>query len=466
MDLLNQSIESDSCKDENLIHFSHAPNYTEFHNSCLLPNRPCILPPDLIANWPVAQSRAWALITSPSSSAESSGIKALINWNALKAQYGSHTAPVVITRTDLSSPGKLCEERIEMTIADAVDLIHRYQHGKEPTVHSVYIKDWHLIKQLCPTSTQPYTVPEIFADDWMNNTPPPPSDSPCSASCTKEGKDDIVDDFRFVYAGTQGSRTLLHRDVYTSYSWSSNVVGCKRWYLFPPRVISHLRRFPKIDTSELVLDIQTLSSLISTSNENSDAGACRKRKEYPGLELAWSAVQIIDQKQGETIFIPSNWYHQVENLTECISINRNWCNSVNLPSLYHSIVAELDHVQESLCDVKEMLQNGCSSSSTTASKGKQGEQVEGWEKEFYTLVQDVAIKDAGWAWDAFWNMVHWNLTKPATRSETRLRPGDAWIRDRLLPLVVEFDARKDARWLDPQIRHTALKCKTLLEAMG
>ena len=31
------------------------------------------------------------------------------------------------------------------------------------------------------------------------------------------------------------------------------------------------------------------------------------------------------QEAGETIFVPSGWYHQVTNLVDTVSINHNWC---------------------------------------------------------------------------------------------------------------------------------------------
>lgn len=378
-----------------LIRFIHVPSYQEFLDRCLLRNRPCILPPALIAHWDVIQTQAW-------------GKESHVDWDAHSQLYGYHISPVVMSRGDE-------EERRDMSISSAISLI---KADSEP---SIYIKDWHLIKQL-HNSTHPYSVPPIFADDWMNNVPPE------------------RDDFRFVYAGTAGSRTTLHRDVYTSYSWSSNVVGKKRWWMFPPHTVPFLRRFPSVTTSELVPDITTLQSLL----KNPPA------KEYPNLAHAWEEVIVVDQAEGETIFVPSGWYHEVLNLTECVSINHNWCNAVNLPSLYWSIVEELQHVEESLCDVREML-----------SSNKQPSE---WEGEFYNLVQDVAIQDAGWAWAAFWQMVQRNLENPAAGGE--LRPDDGWVMGRLLPLVENFERREDVKWLDEGISETARRCRMLLEGLS
>lgn len=425
-------------EDERVIRFEQVPEYAEFLERCLVPNRPCILPPGLVAHWNVVRSRAWQR-----GSEEEEGV----DWQALERDFGSHVAPVVISK--LQANGEMEEVRSDMSISDAVKLIEGLNRGNAMEgVQSIYIKDWHLIKQLGKNNPhnweEPYTVPELFADDWMNNLAPPASVD--ASGGEGEGKVEM-DDFRFVYAGTAGSQTLLHRDVYTSYSWSTNIVGRKRWYLFPPRAAVHLRRFPTVSTSPLLPDIQTL---LQTLDSPGCSDTDRTPRDYPNLNLAWSQVQIIDQHAHQTLFVPSDWYHQVSNLTESISINRNWCNAVNIPSLYRSIVAELAHVQDSLCDVRDMLAihspNNCN-------------------REFYALVQDVAIKDAGWAWAGFWSMLLHNLRSPATGARKDLRPSPAWLKQRLLPLVDEFEQREDAKWLEEELRSTVQKCRVLLEQL-
>lgn len=440
MDVMDETDRAESWTlrdNEKLIRFDHVPSYKELFDQCLIPNRPCILPSALISHWNVVKSQSWRRAPSYPSDSVQGDVGELVNWEALAQDYGSYVSPVVITR--INAQGEVEENRTEMTVSSAIQLIQTHKVRKDRDgVQSIYIKDWHLIKQLrsTPNGIEPYSVPEIFADDWMNNLPLPPFSS------EGEGEEE-KDDFRFVYAGTSGSQTLLHQDVYTSYSWSTNVVGRKKWYLFPPQAIPFLRRFPKVSTSQLVSDIQTLHTLLKDTH----------RKEYPQLHQAQELLQEIVQEEGETIFIPSNWFHQVTNLTEAISINRNWCNSVNLPSLYQAITVELDHVEESLCDVKEILQQNPS-----------GEGGEEWKREFYELVQDVAVKDAGWAWKGFWEMVLRNLQLPATGEE--LRPREDWVRERLMPLVDDFEKREDGVWLDRRIRETAERCKVLLQKMG
>ena len=82
----------------------------------------------------------------------------------------------------------------------------------------------------------------------------------------------------------------------------------------------------------------------------------------------------------------------MENLTDCISINHNWCNAANLPALYAAMCEEVERVEQALEDVRDML--------VTAHKAKAEEgdsdSEAGWKREFVKIVQDVTQADAGW----------------------------------------------------------------------
>merc|ERR1712129_187590 len=77
--------------------------------------------------------------------------------------------------------------------------------------------DWHIVRDL--STKQPfYQTPIHFADDWLN------------FYWQSKG----TTDYKFCYLGPAFSWTPLHKDVYSSYSWSVNVKGRKLWILFSP----------------------------------------------------------------------------------------------------------------------------------------------------------------------------------------------------------------------------------------
>ena len=81
----------------------------------------------------------------------------------------------------------------------------------------LYLKDWHLVKEFSSPSV--YQLPMYFCEDWINDFWDYES---------IEGQES--DDYRFVYIGMKGSFTPLHKDVFRSYSWSTNISGTKKWY--------------------------------------------------------------------------------------------------------------------------------------------------------------------------------------------------------------------------------------------
>jgi len=66
------------------------------------------------------------------------------------------------------------------------------------------------------------------------------------------------------------------------------------------------------------------------------------------IDLTALGINFIDfiQKEGEIIFVPSGWHHQVWNLENTISINHNWFNAANLKWIHSNLVKALKEVQD------------------------------------------------------------------------------------------------------------------------
>jgi len=112
-----------------------------------------------------------------------------------------------------------------------------------------------------------------------------------------------------------------------SFSWSANVCGRKLWYLLRPGAERHFS--VNKNSSTFLEDI-------------------RKRRN------AFSEAGVLEfiQYPGQILFIPSNWYHQVHNLDDCISINHNVINAFNVERLLDSVKKRLLEVRREIDDVK------------------------------------------------------------------------------------------------------------------
>ncbi|EKM52981.1 uncharacterized protein PHACADRAFT_30100 [Phanerochaete carnosa HHB-10118-sp] len=352
-----------------------APTYEEFLERYLKPNKPVVIGIDLAKSWPAL--REWTVPTPPEAA---SGSSRQIDWQHLSDAYGDHVVSVA-NCSKVDSFGNL-----ECDTARFRDVVSQWQNGEGQLL---YVKDWHLARSIesapsvfspatCSTGTIPfYVTPHIFADDWMN------------AFYTTH----TSDDFRFVYVGAAGTFTPLHRDVYCSYSWSTNVCGRKRWWLFPPEQTSYLFMPAR---KLCVHDVRSVDL-----------------ERFP--DFAKTRPLVVEQEAGETIFVPSGWYHQVENLTACISINHNWCNSVGLPVLYSSMCDKVIEVEHALEDVRDMLR--------TSHSGDE----RAWKAEFCSVVQELVQQDAGWNWLTFWRMVAHAL-QSAVRQDSVVKTDEVRVR--------------------------------------
>ncbi|KAL5966661.1 2-oxoglutarate and iron-dependent oxygenase JMJD4, partial [Taenia solium] len=269
--------------------------YCDFYNNFLRPNLPCRFTESHTFTWParVKWSENGSIsideVLKPFSGNE------LCVANCRDFEFGAHPT---------------------LTMTTEEYLAYWKTFNCNGTKQLLYLKDWHYFKAIDFHSY--YSQPVYFSSDWLNEF--------------YDFRTDCDDDFRFVYIGPRGTWTPLHTDVYCSYSWSANIVGCKRWWVFPPGeekklLLSHGGQLPP-DISD--------REFADPGTRDSDLPQC----------------YIFDQKPGEMFFVPSGWYHQVLNLTDCVSINNNWLNACNVTLVWRHLQAQLREVKKSCIDVE------------------------------------------------------------------------------------------------------------------
>jgi ribosomal protein L16 Arg81 hydroxylase len=100
-----------------------------------------------------------------------------------------------------------------------------------------------------------------------------------------------------VFIGPKGAITPLHDDIWGTHAWLGQLVGRKRWFLFPP------------DQRDLLYDY-------TVQAHNPDL------ERFPLFEKAKPFECIIHP--GDIIFVPGGWSHEVISLDATLSITHNY----------------------------------------------------------------------------------------------------------------------------------------------
>ncbi|GAA6042234.1 hypothetical protein JCM8097_005109 [Rhodosporidiobolus ruineniae] len=402
-----------------------------FRQHFLATNEPCLFPREYTAGW--ALFRRW--FTAPGE----------LDWEYLRREYGAEVVEVVDCPSS-AGEGTKGDEDDDEAISTFADLLDLWRDGRG---RSKYLKDWHLPLLLHrrgaasfpshPSSSSPspssssdatprtaaesgrlrvsqelYDVPPAWADDWMNEL-----------ECDDDDEGSRGDDFRFVYAGGGESWTGLHRDVYASYSISTNLHGRKRWYLFPPPLTPLLRPL-----------IQAAERSGCEGGVNCDAWSEKEKREWRER-----GMREVEQGEGESIFIPSGWFHSVHNLTHpTLSLNHNWANAFCLPSIYSSLCTEVDRARDAIEDVRELL---------VEAARRRGEGEEGWRAEWEVEVDALVSRSEGWSFPLFFRLIRHALSLLLLSDDEvveRAR-GSRWP-----PVVPAEEARAEAGFCVEQVR--------------
>jgi hypothetical protein len=286
-------------------------SYADFFHRYMLPNRPVIIQ-GLAEHWKATS--AWT---------SEDHREKVPNLEYLATLFGESVAPVHVQSSPGFTPSRPVQQ--DTTVMDyAIWWKHHHRdHGNCDTDDDNrdevnddssiwYLKDWKFVA--AHAEYDAYEWPPYFQDDWLNGS--------------------MGHAYKFVYLGPKGSCTRLHADVLMSYSWSTNVCGCKRWYLVPPQY------------SYLLYDCfgESLACHLHLDNVESSGDTSML---FPGLaKVRKYAIEVV-QQAGETIFVPSKWYHTVENLAPTLSINHNWLNGTNIHYCWAKVQSEILALQHS-----------------------------------------------------------------------------------------------------------------------
>lgn len=340
--------------------------YEDFQRTCLASNRPALI---LNASAAFRTHPAACSATSGSSVGGNGPVSGpmiepmphLLTAQGLTNTFGDLSAKVVpvyhcpdpVAASPQQPSSTPTTECMEVSIQAVFDSWVSCTARRLPFHHPerLYLMNWHYQHEaetaLLPTSPEAagaggeslYDVPSFLGFDLMHayhlhcrgggggggGVPLAPSSIPFG---------DGTSDYRFVYVGVEDTWTPLHHDVFGSFSWSLNLSGKKVWYLLTPD--------SQIKAQELW-----------------GSGASPPPDIRVVANLTFDTVV---QKEGQLIFVPSRWYHQVHNvegapyavppsptLGTChprvvCSINHNWMSFDQLPTMVSLLLQEVKEV--------------------------------------------------------------------------------------------------------------------------
>ncbi|KAI4307418.1 hypothetical protein L6164_030610 [Bauhinia variegata] len=182
--------------------------------------------------------------------------------------------------------------KIKMKLKDYASYM-KLQHDEDP----LYIFD-EKFGEAAPSLLKDYSVPHLFQEDYFDvlDTDKRPS-------------------YRWLIIGPERSGASWHVDPALTSAWNTLLSGRKRWALYPPGKVP-LGVTVHVNEEDGDVNIDTPSSLQWWLDF------------YPLLADENKPVECT-QLPGETIYVPSGWWHCVLNLETTIAVTQNFVNSNN-----------------------------------------------------------------------------------------------------------------------------------------
>jgi len=138
--------------------------------------------------------------------------------------------------------------------------------------------------------------------------------------------------YRWILIGPRMSGSAFHTDVMSSSAWNAQIIGRKRWALYPPGKVPRGSRY-----------MYNISDDGYVGPRFGQSKGCPKPPEwfgeiYPTLPPQEKPLECVTQP-GDVIFIPFNWWHCVINLEFSVAVTENFVTPTNLASVVDDLLS-------------------------------------------------------------------------------------------------------------------------------
>eukprot|EP00729_Bicosta_minor_P002526 gene2526-9419_t len=140
------------------------------------------------------------------------------------------------------------------------------------------------------------------------------------------------DDLFSVASSPPQYRTNIHQDPFGTSAWNTSIVGHKRWVLFHPNTPQDWICLPDGDPRAESCGAAGWFAFVYP----------RVMKEIasPDWKAEWQPVECV-QGPGETVVVPTGWWHVVLNLDLTVAVTQNFAELRNLPIVRRSVFRTL-----------------------------------------------------------------------------------------------------------------------------
>ncbi|CAO3563016.1 unnamed protein product [Mortierella alpina] len=224
---------------------------------------------------------------------QKSGVESWPAWEqwtleALVAKHGDTPFRISNIDSDNEPSFRLCFK----------DFLHYLLYNKDQD--PLYLFDPYFADAV-PEMELAYEVPKYFSFDFFS---------------LLEG--DSRPPYRWLLIGPQRTGAPWHTDPSGTSAWNTLLSGHKRWALYPPHMIP-----PGHDP--------TSSTRLTSVAWYLDV--------YPFLPQESRPIEIV-QNPGQTIYVPSGWWHMVLNMDHTVAVTQNFADDSNIIQVRHSMQAD------------------------------------------------------------------------------------------------------------------------------
>lgn len=178
----------------------------------------------------------------------------------------------------------------------------RYVKGEPSAVRALQKED---SKVFYGNGWTPFAVHEDLLNDVSDRLY-------CVADRIPLGKNEFNRSLTKVFLGPAGTISRLHHDTYSTHVWLSQIRGRKQFIVFPPDDAEYLNYFDEDEA-------EGRTSLYDPSAPDPE--------KFPVAHKARPYSVVVEE--GETVVLPSRWWHWAKSLTPSVTLMRNFINDTN-----------------------------------------------------------------------------------------------------------------------------------------